>query len=159
MNTGIVSVRYARALLRYVQELGCGEHVCREACALLADPDSVTSVQLSAELGRFANLLKRQGRLQDVRQILNTFVRMYRESTGTLMAKLTTCAPAPELEQRLRPILEERFGLKVEMEVSVDERLLGGFKVDVGDYELDASLRSQIEALRRQFVVRNNRIV
>ena len=37
--------------------------------------------------------------------------------------------------------------------------LIGGFTLEVGDYLLDASVRRQIETIRRQFVIQNNRIV
>ena len=45
------------------------------------------------------------------------------------------------------------------MSFEVDPSLIGGFVVQVGDYLLDASVRNQIETIRRQFVVQNNRIV
>ena len=45
------------------------------------------------------------------------------------------------------------------LETSVDPDLLGGFTLEIGDYLLDGSVRRQIETIRRQFVISNNRIV
>ena len=56
-------------------------------------------------------------------------------------------------------MLEEKFGCKIVFESSVDPSLVGGFLVVVDDYLLDASVRSQIETVRRQFITQNNRIV
>ena len=36
MNTGIVASRYAKSLLKYVQENGTGENVYSQACTLVA---------------------------------------------------------------------------------------------------------------------------
>ena len=61
---------------------------------------------------------------------------------------------------RLRTILERRSGCKVHFETQVDESLIGGFIVQIdSEYVLDASVRSQLESVRRQFVIQNNRIV
>ena len=55
--------------------------------------------------------------------------------------------------------LEKQLGCEVLLETSVDPDLVGGFTLEVGDYLLDASVRRQIETIRRQFVISNNRIV
>ena len=56
-------------------------------------------------------------------------------------------------------MLERQLGCEVLLESDVDPDLLGGFTLEVGDYLLDASVRRQIETIRRQFVIQNNRIV
>ena len=55
--------------------------------------------------------------------------------------------------------LEKQFGGDVLIESDVNPELLGGFTLEVDDYLLDASVRRQIETIRRQFVIQNNRIV
>lgn len=158
MNTGIISSRYAKALLRYAQETGGGERVARQARELLANP-TMDSIKLEPELERFVALLVRNGRIEDVRLMLRTYVALYYRSKGIELAHLTSTIPSPELETRIRTLLEKQFGCEVLLESSVDPALLGGFVVEIGDYLLDASVRNQIEAIRRQFVIQNNRIV
>ena len=84
---------------------------------------------------------------------------MYYRSRGIQVARLTTAVPAKELERKLRNVLEKQLGTEVLLEASVDPDLLGGFTLEVGDYLLDGSVRRQIETIRRQFVISNNRIV
>jgi F-type H+-transporting ATPase subunit delta len=43
-------------------------------------------------------------------------------------------------------------GSDVELEVRIDERLIGGLTVRVGDRLLDASVRGRLERLRDQLV-------
>lgn len=157
MNTGAVSSRYAKALLKYVQETGRGEQVCAQVRTLLSSPDSAGT--LEPELQKFTELLVKNGRMEDVRLIFTTFVRMYYESTGTLLAHLTTTIPAPEVALKLHDLLEKQTGGRVIMDTEVDPSLIGGFVLEVGDYMLDGSVRHQIEAIRRQFVTQNNRLV
>ena len=158
MNTGIVASRYAKALLKYTQETGRGDKVCAQVQALLRDP-SVAAQPLEPELQKFISLLISNGRLEFVRLAFKDFVRMYYDSEGILLARLTTVKPAPETEKSLLALLEERTGRKVLLETAVDAGLVGGFVLEVDDHILDASVRSQLEAIRRQFIISNNRIV
>lgn len=159
MNTGIISTRYATALLRYTQETGRGAEVCAQVVRILRDPDLLVGAPLEPELQRFVALLVQNGRISDVRLIFRTFVEMYYSSIGVKLARLVTCTPAPGLSERLKPLLEKQFDCKVVIEEDVDPSLVGGFRIEIGDYQLDASVRSRIEKIRRQFVVSNNRIV
>ena len=158
MNTGILSTRYATALLRYTEETGGGERVCAQVRQLLARPGEQPG-RLEPELERLVRLLVKNGRLEDVRFVFRSFIGMYYRSRGIEVARLTTVVPAEGLERKLRSVLEKQLGCEVLLETSVDPDLLGGFTLEVGDYLLDGSVRRQIEAIRRQFVISNNRIV
>jgi ATP synthase, F1 delta subunit len=158
MNTGIIASRYAAALLRYTQETGGGERVCAQVRRLLDHPDQDPG-PLEPELERFIQLLVSNGRLEDVRFILHDFIEMYYRSLGVRVARLTTVVASKELEQKLHAMLEKQLGCEVVIETRVDPALIGGFTLEVGDYLLDASVRRQIDTIRRQFVIQNNRIV
>ncbi len=158
MNTGILSSRYATALLRYTEETGGGERVCAQVRLLLEHPDQDPG-PLEPELERFIRLLVKNGRMEDVRFMFRSFIEMYYRSRGILVARLTTVVPSEELERKLRTMLEGKFGREVLVESRVDPALIGGFTLEVGNYLLDASVRRQIESIRRQFVIQNNRIV
>ena len=158
MNTGIIASRYATALLRYTQETGGGERVCAQVRRLLDHPEQDPG-PLEPELERLIRLVVENGRLEDVKFILRSFIAMYYRSRGIQVAQLTTVVPSEGLERKLRTMLEKQFGTQVLIETKVDPELIGGFTLEVGDYLLDASVRRQIETIRRQFVISNNRIV
>lgn len=158
MNTGTVSTRYAKALFRYVEETGGGERVAAQAYRIVYSPD-IASIKLEPELERFVSLVIENGRLEEVKMMLRGFVTMYYKSRGYEIAHLTTVEASPELEARLKALLEKQFDCKVLLDTKVDPALIGGFVVEIADQMLDASVRGQIETLRRKFVISNNRIV
>ncbi|MDB2446986.1 F0F1 ATP synthase subunit delta, partial [bacterium] len=51
-----------------------------------------------------------------------------------------------ELE-KIKALAEVKFGAKLEIESKLDEDLLGGFLVNVGNKRIDLSLKSRLEAL------------
>ena len=159
MNTGIISSRYAKALLLYCESTGGGEKVAAQVRSILANPEQLKSEKLQPELQRFVSLLIENGRVADVRLYLHSFLEMYHASRGIKLVHLSTCVAAPGLEDRLRVLLEKEFGCKVIFETEVDPSLIGGFTIQVGDRMLDASVRRQLEKIRREFVIENNRLV
>jgi F-type H+-transporting ATPase subunit delta len=50
----------------------------------------------------------------------------------------------------LKAALERRFGKKIEASVSIDESLIGGAKIVVGDTVIDASVKGELEAMANQ---------
>ena len=161
MNIGIISIRYATALLRYCESTGGAERVCGQVRRLLAGKES-SPVVLEPELERFTRLLVRHGRMDCARFILSSFVSMYFKSRGELEAYLITghhapCGPCVEAQDDTRA----PFGCKVHFETQVDESLIGGFIVQIdSEYVLDASVRSQLESVRQcSLLIQNNRIV
>lgn len=159
MNTGAISKRYAKALLRYVEQTGRGEEVYAQVSAILKDSSSVPAEALEPDLQRLTALLVENGRIEDVRFVLSSFIGLYCEKNGILCAKLTTAVPSQTLPSKVRGLLEERTHLKVELDCEVNPALIGGFSLEVGGMILDASVKRQIERIRREFIITNNRIV
>ena len=160
MNTGIISTRYATAFLQYVLQTGGGDRVCEQVRRLLSGTEH-SPVVLEPELERFVLLLKKHGRLEDVRFVLSSFVSMYYHSKGEACVRLITAVPSSEdLKKRICRIFEDKLGCKVHCECEVDSSIVGGFQVIVDDdYILDASVQHQLDSIRRQFVKFNTRIV
>ncbi len=158
MNTGIVSMRYAKAFFRYTEERGSSERVCKQVVGLLKYPER-TPDKLEEELQHFSAFLIKKGRISSVRFILRSYVKLYYESQGIMEVTLTTAVPAPELEKKLNAILSGRLKSRLIFETKVDPNLIGGFVVLVNGRMLDASVKRQIDQIRREFVIQNNRIV
>lgn len=158
MNAGIISSRYARALLRLVDETGNGEAVYGQVVRILKDPDTMPR-KLEPELSRLVSLLVKNRRLDQVRFILHRFTELYNASRGRRLASLKTAVPAPELEQRVKALLQERFDGEIILDAEVDPALIGGFILTIDDKLLDASVSRQLEEIRRQFIEKNKRIV
>ena len=158
MNTGIISSRYAMALLRLVDETGNGEAVYGQVVQILKNPDSMPS-ELEPELSHLVEVLVDNKRLENVKFILHRFTELFNASRGRRLVTLRTAVPAPELQQRIKDLLQERFGGEIVLEADVDPELIGGFKLTIDDKLLDASVSHQLEEIRRQLKEKNKRIV
>lgn len=154
MNTGVISSRYARALLLLTQESGRGEQVFLQARALLKDPAQAPE-PLEPDLAKLVVLLRRNGRGDCLRQILTDYIRLWCKSAGVSLVQITTAAEAPGLPEKIAALI----GGKVIIDTEIDPSLEGGFTVVVDDRMLDASVKGQIERIKRQFIERNQRIV
>lgn len=154
MNTGVISSRYAKALLLLTRESGRGEQVFAQARALLKNPEKVPA-PLEEDLRKLVLLVNRNGRGWCMRFILNDFVRLYCESTGTQLVRLVSAVESPELYDRVSRLL----GDKVYIDTEVDPDLEGGFVLVVGDRMVDASVKGQLERIRREFSAKNQRLV
>lgn len=158
MNTGIISSRYARALLRLVDETGNGEAVYGQVVRILKDPDSMPR-ELEPELARLVALLVENKRLEYVKFVLHRFTELYNASRGRKLVTLRTAVPAPELEVRIKDLLQGRFGGEIVLDAEVDPAIIGGFTLTIDDKLLDASVSHQLEEIRRQLLEKNKRIV
>ena len=126
--------------------------------ALLADASALPQ-PLEDDIRRLVLLLKRNKRLDSLKFILHDFVRLYCEKERILIVELTSSVPSPGLAGRVEQMLAEKTGCTVLLESKVDPELLGGFVIELENEMLDASVRTQIDRIRRQLVQKNKRII
>ena len=81
--------------------------------------------------------------------MIGYFTELLRRERGIVLAEVRTALP---LEDAQRTSVEERLGEltgeQVEMNEVVDESLIGGIAVRIGDRLYDASVRNRLERLR-----------
>jgi F-type H+-transporting ATPase subunit delta len=94
-------------------------------------------------------LMVRRGRPGQIPRMIDRFGELLRAERGIALAELRT---ARELEPQQRDAvvarLQELTGDRVEVNEIVDESLIGGIAVRIGDRLYDASVRSRLERLR-----------
>lgn len=119
----------------------------------LAITDAVLNGRISVLTSSFIHLLIRKGREQNLDEIAQAFITQYRTNQKIRMVKLTT---ATVVDQSVVDVLKSKLqanfpGGSVEMEVAVDPSILGGFILDMGDKQLDASISRDLNDIRKQF--------
>ena len=175
MNTGLIADRYAEALENYARELGAGEALYADAGRLIsalklvrraseADRQQALLTEAVCALGepmqRFVEVVVRNGRASFLDLILNDYVRRYRRSEGIAQAHLVTASAEGQqaLCDRLQALLLEHGYRKVEFDLRTDDSLIGGYRLRVQDTMLDASLSTQLKALRRELTEKNHQL-
>lgn len=96
-----------------------------------------------------ALLMVRRGRPAAIHAMVDRFGELVRRERGISLAEIRTALP---LDDEQRAAIAERLksltGDKIEMNEVVDESLIGGLSVRIGDRLYDASVRSRLERLR-----------
>ena len=79
---------------------------------------------------------------------------LFDESQGTQIAKVTTAIPlTEELKAKVLAKVKELTGKDAEVQNTVDESILGGFILRVGDIQYNASIANKLDKLKREFTL------
>lgn len=106
--------------------------------------------RFDAPMRRLLAALGERGRLPLLGEVAAQFERLRADHERRAAAVAVSARPLdPAQEERLRRTLERRTGRAVALEARIDEQLLGGAVVRVGDRVLDGSLRGRLARLAR----------
>ncbi len=94
-------------------------------------------------------LMVRRGRPGAIERMVEHFAELLRRERGIALAEVRSALPLPE-EQRdaVGKRLAQLTGAQIEMNEVVDESLIGGIAVRIGDTLYDGSVRNRLERLR-----------
>ena len=184
MNAGIIASRYAKALLKFVQETGNGDKVYAQAGVLVLRMQEIRQLKdyvenhheigpdrkmqlletalgepMSMELTRFVSLVISQRRTEFFHRMLYSFLSQYRETFNIKVGRLVTALPAEGLKERMEEIFQVRTGAEIHLDLNIDPDILGGFIFELDDWRLDASVAAQIKKISSRLIDNNNRIV
>jgi len=103
---------------------------------------------------RFVDLLLENGRTLALADIAAQFEQLKNRLQGTALAQISSAFALDEAQvAQLLTVLEKKFGLKLKPEITVDQALIGGVRVVVGDQVLDTSVRAQLDRMQDALTV------
>ena len=110
---------------------------------------AVAGDRVGAEPLELVLLMIRRGRPNAIDAMVEHFNALLRRERGISLADVRSVLPL-DAEQRKAIVaqLGELTGTQIELREQIDERLLGGIAVRIGDTLYDASVRSRLERLR-----------
>src|SRR5690606_12780242 len=171
-----VASRYAKSLLDLAQEEGKLEAVKRDmeqfAAVLKANPelravlenpimkqdkkssslDALFGGKTDPSVSAFFGIMVRKGRAGLLYATAQEFIRAYNEVKGIVHATVTSAATlSAENLDTLRNVLSKEVNAEVVLRNNVDPSLIGGFVVNVGDRQIDASIAGKLKKLERHF--------
>jgi F-type H+-transporting ATPase subunit delta len=102
------------------------------------------------ELVNFLELLAEKHRMPVLFRIRRQFDALWAKENKRLGVTVTSAVELdPEITKRIGEEIEKQTGQTVELVSNVDENVLGGLVLQVGNMVLDASVRNRLEKLRK----------
>jgi F-type H+-transporting ATPase subunit delta len=173
---------YADALLTVADQRGQAEEVARELRAIVSEvyanrPEVEASlsspvVKRSAKLPvlehafknnvsdllfNFLVVLNAKDRLGLVRHVAAAYRNLVDERAKRVRVSVRSAVPLTDAQtEQLKQTIVQATGLEPIIHPKVDENLLGGMIVQVGDRVFDSSVRYQIENIRNQLLARSS---
>lgn len=172
MDLGVISVRYARALLKGAVEMKNEDKVyqdmrCLAQCYLEVPAlrSTIDNPMLSADkkeallttasgkqptdlTRRFIKLVLKEGRESTLQLMANSYVSLYRKQKNLIRGKLTTAVPvSAQTEARLKAMVEQKTQGSVEFTSEVDPDIIGGFILEYDTYRMDASVKTKLNTI------------
>lgn len=184
MDIGVISNRYAKALLALANENNTEDAVYQNVQTLkdsylqvpelhnTVDNPMLTSelkhkvicnaagVEVTQEFSRFVWLVLKERREKFLQFMVHAFIDMYRKQKNISRGRLTTAFPVKEeVVSRIRKLIVDETKGTIEFSTKTDPNLIGGFIFEIGTYRLDASIARQMSKVKQQFIEKNKRIV
>ncbi len=175
MDIGIISVRYARALLKASTEAGVSTDVYQDMMALAKSYGQVPDLRvavcnpmlskdskeklLKTAVGKgickqtadFLSIVLQHDRENMMQFIANSYVTLYRKQKNIIRGKLTTATDVtPALKQRMQKMVEAETSGTVEFETEINPEILGGFILEYDTFRMDNSVKSKLNNILSQ---------
>jgi F-type H+-transporting ATPase subunit delta len=101
-------------------------------------------------VGSLLLLLEQRDRIALLPDIARAFGDLVDRRAGIVKATITTAVPLDAPAQRAFVArLEKSSGHKLKATFAIDEALIGGAQIQLGDHLVDSSVRAQLNALRQ----------
>ena len=172
MDIGVISVRYARALLKSATDAKIEDAVYTEMQQLAKSYVEVPQLRVTLDnpmlsknkkeellltaVGKkpsdltktFIQLVLKEDRESVMQFIANSYVTLYRQQKNVIRGRLITAAAvSAETEQKMRQMVESKTNGTVEFETEVNPDIIGGFILEYDSYRMDASVKTKLNSI------------
>jgi F-type H+-transporting ATPase subunit delta len=173
-----LAARYAKSLIDLANERNQVETVyndmlylqalCKESrdfLALMRSPvvkaDKKVAIVLAVTKGKiseitdaFNRLMITKGRESYLPEISAAFIEQYNKQKDIHTVKLTTAVPVTEevKKQIIGQVQKQTSKNNIDLKTIVDEEIIGGFVLEIGDQLVDASIAYDLNKIKSQFM-------
>jgi len=107
---------------------------------------------ISEDAFKIINYLVKKGRVSLAEKIRDSYLRIYYEKNNKILVNATFTKELSDNQRKaLMKKLEEKYKKKIVLNLSVDEELIGGGIIKIGNKVIDGSIKSQIENIKKIF--------
>jgi F-type H+-transporting ATPase subunit delta len=178
MNTGLISRRYAKALYEYASERNAEDVLYRRMQILVKEIHSTPKLKavfrspmiatvykrdiLAAATGMnpepvyldFVRLVTDNHREQIVVDIALNYQTVYRRKKNISIVNLISAVPMNHNAlERIKKQVQQKINGQIEFKTHTDPSLGGGFIFQLNDMRIDASVKGQLEKIRRKLIL------
>jgi F-type H+-transporting ATPase subunit delta len=102
---------------------------------------------------KFFTIITQHNRESALEWVATEFQSQYENLRGIQVAQVTTAQPlTPALREEVTQLVRRQTGLQsITLTEKIDESLIGGFLLRVGDQQIDDSVRNRLRKLRGEF--------
>lgn len=172
MDIGVISVRYAKALLKSACQENLDEQVYHEMQTLSANYLKVPELRFTIDnpmleketkrqlletacgaepsslTKRFIALVLQEDRENVMQFMAASYITLYRKQKNITRGRLITATPVGQAtEQRMREMVVSRTSGTVEFESEVNPDIIGGFILEYDTYRMDASVKTKLNSI------------
>ena len=177
MDIGTISSRYAKALFSLSKEKGLETRVYDDM-KMLADSFSLEpglrvalgnpilpaeeklklltaagGIEVSDLYERFMHLVLEHKRESLLLFMAHIYIHLYRKDKRITRVQFSTAVPvSEEVKVHLQNKLKEETGSTIEFSGIVQPELIGGFRLRIGNYRIDASYATQLRDIRSRLL-------
>lgn len=176
MSELTVAIRYAKALIDLAREQNAVEAVkddmvifyktvreSPELAAVLANPiishkkkTAILADIFGSRLGKVSmamlNIMINKGRGEVLYAAAHEFIAQYDVLNNVTYAKVVSAAPLSEANKnKLLTEVQQAVGGTVKLHSEVNEALIGGFVLTVGDRRIDTSVANSLNKIKKDF--------
>lgn len=181
MSTYRIASRYAKSLIDLAIEQGKLDRVLeditmfanatknRDLDLLLKSPivkpdkkekvlDAIFKDKIDPLTHSFIHIILRKGREAELSEIAQEFINQYRVIQGISIVNIVSAEPLTNetLESIRKKLVDSNLTHgNIQFTTSVDKNLIGGFVISFEDKLYDASVKHQLDELRKQFSTRD----
>lgn len=172
MDLGVISVRYARALLKGALAEKQEDKLYKDMQILLQSYIDVPELRITIDnpmlttdkklavletacgkdaaalTKRFIALVLKEDRENALQFMAASYITLYRKHKNITRGKLITAsAVSQNTVDKMKQMVENKTQGSVEFNTKVDDDLIGGFILEYDDYRMDASVKSKLRSI------------
>ncbi|MFN8416645.1 MAG: ATP synthase F1 subunit delta [Cytophagaceae bacterium] len=101
---------------------------------------------------RLLVLVARKKREAIIKDIAAEFIAQYHEKAGIVKAEVITVSPLTDAQRDNFIAIVGKGGKKVELTETINESIIGGFVLKIGDKQVDQSIKSKLSKLKQNLL-------
>ena len=114
--------------------------------------NAIFSNKIGKLVSSFIEIITKKKREAIILDIARAFNEQYNTHKNITSAKVSTAiALDKELKSKIMAIVKTASKGDVEIEEEVNKDLIGGFVIKIGDQQVDSSINSKLQKLKREF--------